>query len=264
MGNARRSDHRTKAENREARKSRQPKSGYGAIVPFRGNNIKQVDPLNDKQRILIANIIQNDLTFATGSPGTGKSFIAIGIGLKMLLNREIDQLIFTKPDFSIDERKGFLPGNEKEKTAPLFRSMRDIILKIIPFSLYEQLEKTEKIKFEYLGDILGTTFDNAFLIMDEAQCTTPQQMKAFITRFGKNSKMTICGDYREQNFMPGRDGLEDAVWRFKNAPGVGRVDFDVEDIVRDDFVKVAILAYRKVRGSLNHLPDQSDINISES
>jgi phosphate starvation-inducible PhoH-like protein len=256
MGNARRSDHRTKAENREARKSRQPrKTGYGEIVPFRGNDIKQVDPLNDKQKILIANIIQSDLTFATGCAGTGKSFIGLGIGLKMLLNREVDQLILSKPDFSIDERKGAVPGDDKEKTAHLFRSMKDIILKIIPFSLFEHLEKTGKIKFEYLGDILGTTFDNTFMLMDEAQCTTPKQMKAFITRFGKNSKMVICGDYKEQSFMPGRDGLEDAVWRFKDAPRVGHVDFKVSDIVRDDFVKVAILAYRRAKGDLKHLPE---------
>jgi len=133
--------------------------------------------------------------------------------------------------------------------------MKDIILKIIGPGFLEQLENSGKIRFEYLGDILGTTFDNAFIILDEAQCTTPQQMKAFITRFGKNSKMVICGDYKEQSFMPGRDGLKDAVWRFSDAPGVGRVDFEVEDIVRDDFVKVAILAYRKVKGDNNNLPE---------
>lgn len=259
MGNARRSDHRTKAENREARKSRQPKkTGYGAIVPFRGDNQKPIEPLNDKQRILLATIIQNDLTFATGCAGTGKSHIALALGVKKLLNREVDQLVLSKPDFSVDGRLGTVPGDEKEKTIPLFRSMRDLLSKILGGNLLEQYERSGKIKFEYLGNILGTTFDRAFMVIDEAQCTTPAQLKAFITRFGRGTKMVICGDYREQSFVEGRNGLEDAVWRFKGAPGVGRVDFDVEDIVRDDFVKVAILAYRKVKGNLNHLPDPVD------
>lgn len=255
MGRAHRSDHRTKSEVREVRKSRQPRTGYGEIVPFKNTTLKPINPLNDKQKILISSILSKTLTFATGCAGTGKSFIALGIGLTMLLNREIDQLILSKPDFSIDEKLGTVPGDEKEKTAPLFRSMRDIIRKLIGASFLENLEKNEKIKFEYLGNILGTTFDRSVMILDEAQNTTPDQMKAFITRIGKDSKIIICGDYVEQTFIEGRNGLKDAVWRFSKEPGVGIIDFAVEDIVRDDFVKVAILAYRKVRGNNKSIPD---------
>jgi phosphate starvation-inducible PhoH-like protein len=250
MGRARRSDHNIRAENREARKSRQPKasnqkSGYGAVVPFRGNNIKPVNPLNEKQRLLIASIIANTLTFATGCAGTGKSFLAVGTALKMLLNREIEQIVITKPDFEIDSKLGTLPGDQNEKTAPLFRSIRDIMYKLIGSGFMEVLEKSGKIKFETLGNILGTTFDNSVMIMDEAQNCTPNQMKAFVTRIGKNSKIIICGDYKEQTFIEGRNGLKDAVRRFHGEPSVSRVDFEIDDIVRDDFVKVAILAYRK-------------------
>lgn len=246
MGRARRSDHRTtKSEHREARKSRQPKTGYGAVVPFRGNTIKPVTPLNEKQALLISKIIQNTMTFATGCAGTGKSFLAVGTALKMLLNREIEQIVITKPDLEIDTKLGTLPGDQNEKTAPLFRSIRDIIHKLIGSGFMEVLEKSGKIKFEPLGNILGTTFDNSVMIMDEAQNCTPNQMKAFVTRIGKYSKIIICGDYKEQTFIAGRNGLKDAVVRFHGEPSVGRVDFEIDDIVRDDFVKVAILAYRK-------------------
>lgn len=247
MGRPVRGNHSTKSERRESKgraSNARPKAGYGAVVPYKDNRIKQVDPLNEKQKLLIGTIIARTLTYATGCAGTGKSYIAIGVGLYKLLTGEVEQMVLTKPDFEIDERIGTLPGDADEKTALLFRSMRDIFTKMIGKSRLAELESSGKVKFEPLGSILGTTFDRAFMIMDEAQNSTPGQMKAFLTRFGQHSRGVICGDYREQKFVEGRCGLEDSLSRLSSTKFVGRVDFTPDDIVRSDFCRDVILAYR--------------------
>lgn len=118
-----------------------------------------------------------------------------------------------------------------------------ILSKLFGRARLESLIKMEKVVFEPLGNILGNTYDNAMIIIDESQNTTPNQMMALLTRTGERSKVVVCGDYRKQKFIAGRDGLEDAVKRFNDTPGVSRVDFGIEDIVRSGFCRLAVIAY---------------------
>lgn len=233
-----------KVERRLAARDKKQRRGYGAVVPFESKKGTTIVPLNDKQRKLVSLILAKTLTFATGCAGTGKSHIAIAAAVQLLLKGEIEKIVLTKPDFEIDEKLGTLPGDQDEKTAVLFRSMRDLLNKILGGSHLSNLESQKKIVFEPLGSILGLTFENSFVIIDEAQNTTAGQMYALLTRVGKNSKMVVAGDYREQKFIEGRCGLEDALSRLGKSSYVGRVDFIPDDIVRSDFCKEVILAYR--------------------
>jgi phosphate starvation-inducible PhoH-like protein len=124
------------------------------------------------------------------------------------------------------------------------RPMRDILTKLLGASHLENLMNAGRIMFEPLGSILGTTFDNATIIGDEMQNSTPQQMKALLTRVGHDSKIVIAGDYQEQKFIEGMSGMEDAIRRLKSLSSVGHVEFTADDIVRSGFCKDVILAYR--------------------
>lgn len=238
----------SRAERREAQKEarmRKAKPGYAEIVPFENQSkMKPLVPLTERQAALIGMIISKRLIFALGPAGTGKTVCPVGQGLKMLFSGEMEQIILTRADFSIDGKWAPVPGDEKEKYEYLFRPMREAFYKFITKSHLENLEKLGKVKFEVLSNVLGRTFDNALIIFDECQVSTPDQTKALLTRMGKNTRTVLAGDYRDQRYRAGTNGLEDALWRLRNNPNVGVVRFDVDDIVRDDFVKDLILAYR--------------------
>ena len=205
----------------------------------------KIEPKNENQRLLISAIKANIATFATGPAGTGKTFLAIVVACGLLKIGIIKQIILTKPAFEIDEDLGTLPGDKDEKMMVLTKPMRDVFIKIIGSSHFENLVRSEKICFEPLGSILGCTFDDAFIIIDESQNSTPSQMKALLTRTGLRSKIVICGDAFEQKFIEGQSGLEDALLRLCHLPNVGHVNFTVDDIVRSGFTKDVILAYRR-------------------
>lgn len=229
-------------------------TGYGKVVKISSRGLKPIVTLNDNQGLLLAYIRSYTLTIATGCAGTGKTHIALAEGIAGVISGLYDKLVLTKPDFEIDSKMGTLPGGPEEKTALLFRPMREVLIKLLGSASHlENLEKNQKVMFEPLGNILGLTFDRSFMIMDEAQCSTPGQMKAFLTRVGKNSKIVLCGDYADQKFVAGRCGLEDALKRFGNNPNVGTVEFDPDDIIRSDFCKDVILGYRQ---NLDDTPDQ--------
>jgi len=245
MGRARRSDHRTtKSEHREARKSRQPKSGYGEVVPI--NNYRfRIKGMNPNQDKLISSIKAQTLTFADGPAGVGKSYVSIGVGCEMLLSGQINQIVCLKPSQEIDSELGTLPGNKDDKLDVLYKPMKQIFIKILGKSHFENLVRSEKIVFEPLGSILGMTFDNSLVIIDESQHSTPAQMKILLTRLGEGSKVVVCGDYREQKITSGISGMEDAMYRLRYKRGVSVVTFTPDDIVRSGFTKDVILAYRE-------------------
>jgi phosphate starvation-inducible PhoH-like protein len=244
MGNARRSDHRTKAENREARKSRQPKSGYGSVVPVNSQRFK-IKGITDNQNTLLATIKAQTLTFVSGPAGCGKSFCALGVGCELMLDRKIDMIVCLKPSQEIDSELGTLPGDKNEKLDVLYNPMKQILIKNLGRSHFENLFRMEKILFEPLGSILGMTYDNALIVIDESQHSTPMQMKILLTRLGKNSRVVVCGDFKEQKITPGISGMEDALKRLRNKKGVGVVELTADDIVRSDFTREVILAYRE-------------------
>ncbi len=218
------------------------KEGYGKHVAIPSSDL--VRPKTDRQKKLITSINVNTLTFATGPAGTGKTYISIGEALKQLQSEKIKKIILTKPFFEIDEKLGTLPGDEKEKTAVLARPMADIFKRFISASHYDNLIKLGKIEFVPLGSILGCTFDDSFVILDEAQNTTPSQMMVLLSRVGDNSKVVVCGDYKMQCFIKDRNGLEDAVFKLQYMSQVGHIEFEPQDIVRSDFCKQIIIAYR--------------------
>lgn len=253
MGRARGQGRVSKSERREqirdtarANKRSTPKEGFGEVISIdrSPNRMKPFVPLNDRQDQLANLIPVKSLVFADGVAGTGKSTVSIGVGLTLLFTGAIDRIILTRADMSIDGQYAPVPGDEKDKYAHLFAAMRDNFLKFITKSHLENLEKLGKVRFEVLSNVLGKTYDRALMIFDEAQCSTVAQTKAFLTRMGKGSRAVLAGDWREQAYMGSNNGMKDAVKRFAGNPNVGRVVFQVEDIVRDDFVKDVILAYR--------------------
>jgi phosphate starvation-inducible PhoH-like protein len=201
----------------------------------------------ENQRLLGSSCRANVCTFATGPAGTGKTHIAIAEAIPHLKMHKDNILVLTNPATEIGEKLGTLPGDKDEKIAVSTRPLRDILLKLIGSSHLDYYVEAGKILFEPLGSILGTTFDNAVIVFDEAQNSTPQQMKALLTRVGQRSKIVIAGDYKEQKFIDGPSGLEDAIKRLEHLRDVGHIEFTPDDIVRSGFCKDVILAYRDNR-----------------
>lgn len=224
-----------------------PRQGYGS---YQDRNDKATfKPMTEGQRALASSIRANILTFAAGVAGSGKSHTSIHVGCEMMLKGLVENIICLKPSIEIDNSLGTLPGDKDEKLHVLYNPMRQLLIKILGKSHFENLFNSEKIVFEHLGSILGVNYENAVIIIDEAQHATPDQMKVLLMRLGKNSRIVVCGDYKEQRFYKagthGMSGMEDALIRFRHQPNVGVVEFTVDDIVRHDFTKQAILSYRE-------------------
>lgn len=247
--NPTRAERRQDRQEKRADKRKSPNYGLAEIVPVEADSrrMKPLVPLTDRQAEVIRVVPQNTLTFVVGPPGTGKTTCPIGLAIAALLRGEIEQIILTKAEFMIDGKYYPVPGDEKAKYEHLFRPMRENFLRFISASFLEYLEKVGKVRFMVLSTVLGLTFEKAFLIFDEAQVCTPDQMKAFLTRLGKQSRVVIAGDHIDQRYMGGLNGLEDAIYRFKHNRHVGYVEFDIDDCVRDDFVKDVIKGYRMVK-----------------
>lgn len=228
----------------KARNNKREKSGYGSFqVPAYKRGL-DFEPKNEKQAKLASVILANILTFATGCAGAGKTHVAVAIAVIELLKGNIDRIIFTKSGKEVDEELGTEPGDAQDKIKTRMRSMRHILDRILGEGHVDNLVSNKKVMFEPLGSVTGLTFDNAFVIIDEAQLSTPNQMKSLITRVGDNTKIVIAGDHKEQNYLSHYSGLEDALKRFVGLPDVGIVDFEPDDIVRSAFCKAAIQAYR--------------------
>ena len=215
---------------------------YGSVVPIRKDLFV---PKTDRQRVLAATIKAMVCTFALGVAGTGKSHTALSVGCELLVAGSIDKIVCLKPAAEIDSELGILPGGKDEKLAVLYNPMRQLLTKLLGKSYFENLVSNEKILFEPLGSVLGMTYENALIVVDEAQYTTPGQMKVILTRLGEHSKIVLCGDYKEQRLEPGLSGLEDAYDKLGKHSSVGVIEFELDDIVRSGFTRVAIEAYRK-------------------
>jgi phosphate starvation-inducible PhoH-like protein len=206
---------------------------------------KPIVYLTENQRLLGSAIRANTCTFASGPAGTGKTHVAIEECIPWLLSSRKNRFIGTNPATEIGEKLGTLPGDKDDKVAVQVRPLRDILNKILGASHVDNLVESGRILFEPLGSILGTTFDDSFIVFDEAQNSTPAQMKAMLSRVGQRSKIVVAGDYREQLFIDGISGMEDGLRRLRHLHGVGHVDFTADDIIRSDFCKDVILAYRE-------------------
>ena len=204
--------------------------------------LEPLEPQTEKQRKYIASIKSHIITFATGSAGTGKTYVAAALAAQALENRTVDRIIVTRPAVEAGESLGFLPGELDEKFDPYLQPFRLVLEERLGKAKVEYLLKTKTIEAIPLGYLRGRTFKNAFVILDEAQNTTPKQMKMFLTRIGLNAKVVINGD-TSQIDIHGDSGLSDAIKRISYIPQVGHVNFTREDVVRSGIVSEIIQAY---------------------
>jgi phosphate starvation-inducible PhoH-like protein len=205
---------------------------------------KPVRARTPNQRVLVEKVRDNDLIFAIGPAGTGKTYTAIALAVKALKNREIKKLILCRPAVEAGERLGFLPGDVKEKIDPYLQPLYDALLDMIPAKKLEDFMKDGTIQIAPLAFMRGRTLSNAFVILDEAQNTTINQLKMFLTRMGLNTKYIITGDITQID-LPERtqSGLLQALKILKHIEGIEVVTFDKRDIVRHRLVRDIVEAY---------------------
>ncbi len=215
----------------------------GVIV--HGVSGKLIKPQTDTQRQLVAKMKENDMVFALGPAGTGKTYTAVALAVQALKNREVKRIIITRPAVEAGENLGFLPGDLKDKLDPYLQPLYDALRDMIPYEKLSGYIEKGVIEIAPLAFMRGRTLDHAFVILDEAQNTTLAQMKMFLTRMGRYANFIITGD-PEQIDLPSkqRSGLVNAMHVLKDVKGIGFVLFDEKDVVRHPLVKRIIEAYR--------------------
>lgn len=204
--------------------------------------LKPISAITEAQGQYISSILSNIITFGVGPAGTGKSYVAVGLACDKLLSGDIDRIIITRPAVEAGESFGFLPGEIEEKYGVYLDPFRDIFHERLGKSQTEYMIKRGVIQAKPLAFMRGVTFNDAWVILDEAQNTTPTQMKMFLTRIGKNCTVIVDGDVEQKDIKVG-SGLSDAVLRLKKLSKVGVVEFVTEDIVRSGIVRDVIAAY---------------------
>jgi phosphate starvation-inducible protein PhoH and related proteins len=196
------------------------------------------------QGAYIEAIRRNELVFGIGPAGTGKTYLAVACAAEALMNGEVDRIVLSRPAVEAGERLGFLPGDMKEKVDPYLRPLYDALYDMMPASLVAKGIAENQIEIAPLAFMRGRTLSSAFIILDEAQNTTPQQMKMFLTRLGEGSRMVVTGDPTQIDLPSGvSSGLSDAVSVLKGVQGVESVGFSNSDIVRHALVGRIVAAY---------------------
>ena len=213
---------------------------------------KRISPQSPNQRRYIEAIRQHDLVLATGPAGTGKSYLAVAMGVAALRDRKVSRLLLTRPAVEAGERLGFLPGDLTEKIDPYLRPLYDALYELMPPERFARAQERGEIEVAPLAFMRGRTLNEAFIILDEAQNTTPQQMKMFLTRLGYGSQAVVNGDITQIDLTGNdRSGLVLAREILSGVLGIGFVDFDERDVVRHELVARIVRAYDKwesVRG----------------
>ncbi|MDE8650373.1 PhoH family protein [Novosphingobium album (ex Liu et al. 2023)] len=206
---------------------------------------KTIVPRSATQIEYMRALARSDIIFALGPAGTGKTYLAVAQAVSQLMTGSVQRLILSRPAVEAGERLGFLPGDMKEKVDPYLRPLYDALYDCMPPEQVERRIASGEIEIAPIAFMRGRTLGDAFVILDEAQNTTPAQMKMFLTRFGQNSRMVICGDPRQVD-IPGGDamsGLADAVGRLERVDGIDVVRFSSADVVRHPIVGRIVEAY---------------------
>ncbi|MGB3722834.1 MAG: PhoH family protein [Pacificimonas sp.] len=205
---------------------------------------KTIVPRTPTQLHYMQALAAEDIIFALGPAGTGKTYVAVAQAVSQLITGSVDRLILSRPAVEAGERLGFLPGDMKDKVDPYLRPLYDALYDMLPADQVERRIASGEIEIAPLAFMRGRTLANAFIILDEAQNTTPQQMKMFLTRFGEDSRMVVCGDPKQVDLPdPGRSGLADAVSRLEGIEGTATIRFGVGDVVRAPIVARIVAAY---------------------
>ena len=211
-----------------------------------GPNGKTVRAKTSNQKIMVQACDKNDIVFAIGPAGTGKTYTAVALAVRALKNKVVKKIILTRPAVEAGESLGFLPGDLKEKIDPYLRPLYDALDDMIPADKLGYYMSTRTIEIAPLAYMRGRTLDNAFIILDEAQNTNDLQIKMFLTRIGPNAKAIITGDPTQIDLPKNQQsGLFKATRVLKNIEGIAHIELDEEDVVRHRLVKSIIKAYQK-------------------
>ena len=202
------------------------------------------------QRKIIDSVHKNDMVFAIGPAGTGKTYTGIALAVKALKNKNVKRIILTRPAIEAGENLGFLPGDLKEKLDPYMQPLYDSLKDMIPSEKLKKYMEDEVIQIAPLAFMRGRTLDNAFVILDEGQNTTHSQMKMFLTRLGINAKFIITADPGQVDLPRNTiSGIKEAILILKNTPGVGIVHLDESDVIRNKLVKKIVDAYKNIENN---------------
>jgi phosphate starvation-inducible protein PhoH and related proteins len=211
-----------------------------------GPNGKSVRARTANQKKMVQEAEKNDILFAIGPAGTGKTYTAVALAVRALKNKQVKKIILTRPAVEAGESLGFLPGDLKEKIDPYLRPLYDALDDMIPADKLGYYMTTRTIEIAPLAYMRGRTLDNAFIILDEAQNATDLQIKMFLTRIGANAKAIITGDMTQVDLPRNqRSGLVTAVRILQNIEGIAHIELDEEDVVRHRLVKQILRAYTK-------------------
>jgi phosphate starvation-inducible PhoH-like protein len=205
-----------------------------------------ITPRSAKQSEYVQRIRESEVVFGIGPAGTGKTYLSVAVAVEMLLQGRVDRLILSRPAVEAGERIGFLPGDLKDKIDPYLRPLYDALHDMLPGDQVAKALESGDIEVAPLAFMRGRTLANSFIILDEAQNTTPMQMKMFLTRLGENSRMVIAGDPSQIDLPLGsKSGLRDALDILANVPDVGFVHFGEADVVRHHLVTKIVRAYNE-------------------
>ena len=189
-------------------------------------------------------IRSNELTFAVGPAGTGKTYLAMALAVVALRNKEVERIVLTRPAVEAGEKLGFLPGDLSQKVDPYLRPLFDALYEMMGAESYQRLQERGALEVAPLAYMRGRTLSDSFIILDEAQNTTPEQMKMFLTRFGAGSRVVVTGDITQTDLPAGRQsGLKQALEVLRDVPGIAMVTLDQSDVVRHDLVQAIVRAY---------------------
>jgi phosphate starvation-inducible PhoH-like protein len=233
--------------------------GEVLLVSDRG---KQVKPRTPGQRAYVQAIQEHDLTFAVGPAGTGKTYLAMAMAVRALKNQEVSRIILVRPAVEAGERLGFLPGDLQAKVDPYLRPLYDALYDLVSIEKAQRYIERNIVEVAPLAYMRGRTLNDSFIILDEAQNTTPEQMKMFLTRMGFGAKVVVTGDITQIDLPQGRtSGLKSALYILRDTPGIAFIHLRHEDVVRHELVQRIVQAYeryeqstaaREARGGAGH------------
>lgn len=222
-----------------------PEDSIDGIILY-GTKGSPIKPKTVNQQKLVQSVKDNDLVFALGPAGTGKTFVSVALAVRALKNKQVKKIIITRPAVEAGENLGFLPGDLKEKIDPYLRPIYDALNDMVPFEKLKYYLEREIIEIAPLAYMRGRTLHHAFILLDEAQNTTAMQMKMFLTRMGPESKMIVTGDTSQIDLPKNQSsGLKEAVRILNQVNGIGFVELSGRDVVRHKLVRDIIEAYGK-------------------
>lgn len=226
-----------------------------------GVNGKPISGRTPNQQLLVSTFQHNDLTFALGPAGTGKTYVAIALAVRALKNREVRKIILSRPAVEAGEKLGFLPGDMKDKIDPYLQPLYDALEDMLPAIKLKEFMENNVIQIAPLAFMRGRTLNDAIIILDEAQNTTRHQMKMFLTRLGMNAKMIITGDVTQIDLPRNtQSGLLQALRILRGVKGIGLIEYEKKDIVRHPLVQRIVDAYESREKQVN---DEFDLNNSQ-